>query len=316
MRTTIFFRCISVLCILPILCCGQQDKNGDIIPSDDNEIVKTRFGFPKNKGTLQGDEINEASGLVSSNINENALWVHNDSGNQPLLFLLDTGANIKQRYFLEGVENRDWEDMALGPGPNPDLSYIYLGEIGDNSLAHQQKIIYRFAEPTFTESDKAIDTVRNIEVLRFVYEDQRQNAEALLVDPATQDIYIIAKRDGEPTLYNLANVTFNTQEPLIAKAVGTLRIQGAGLLSLVTASDVSRDGKEVLVKTYGKIYYWYRENTEISLADLLLSEPDTIRYEPEPQGEAIAFSISPDGFFTLSEKNFGQKPILYFYPRK
>lgn len=304
-----------LLLLFPLCSCAQENEAEEM----DDALANTRsavFGNPESQGVLRSGEMNEVSGIAVSSNYSNTIWAHNDSGNDPILFLIDQDANIVRQYWLEGIENRDWEDMAIGPGPNPDTDYIYLADIGDNFRLRSEKSIYRFTEPVPTESNNmSMDTIRNFERLIFSYPDQNHDAEALFVDPISQDLYIIAK-DDNPNIYRLPAESFQAKTSVNAELNGVLEISGSSILSLVTAADISADGEEVLVKTYGKIFYWQKEDETISISELLRSSPDTLRYEPEPQGEAISFSQNPDGFYTLSEKRFGQNPVLYFYPRK
>ena len=300
----------------PISSCAQENEEVETLVTE-NENLSKSFGNPESKGVFRNGLLDEASGIAASRKYPEAMWVHNDSGNDPVLYLIDHEANILKSYFLEGIENRDWEDVTIGPGPEPNKDYLYLGDIGDNLRIYEDKIIYRFPEPTYRASDGvSVDTVSNFDVLSFSYPDQNQDAEVLMIDPSTQDLYIVAKSQGEPTLYRLPADQLQPGEKITAEIVGIAEISGSGILSLATAGDISPDGKEVLVKTYGRVFYWKRDNNEISISELLSSNPDTLRYTPEPQGEAITFSLDPDGFFTLSEKRFGQNPVLYFYPRK
>src|SRR4051812_16120960 len=66
---------------------------------------------------LKNDTIEEASGLAASIANKGLLWTHNDSGNDSKIFLVDENLNIKLTCTLAGAENRDWEDITIGPGP-------------------------------------------------------------------------------------------------------------------------------------------------------------------------------------------------------
>ncbi len=59
-----------------------------------------------------------------------------------ILFL---AASIK----LEGVVMDDFEDLAVGPGPG-GLSYLYVGDIGNNGDPRESVQIYRFVEPDLT----------------------------------------------------------------------------------------------------------------------------------------------------------------------
>lgn len=309
-----YLKYILFFLLCPIVGCAQdheEDKQAAV------ESEASLFGTGEPLGELNSSELTEVSGMAASRSYENAIWVHNDSGNEAALFLINENADVLKKFVLEGIENRDWEDMAMGPGPDPDLTYLYLGDIGDNLLLREQKVIYRFAEPTVAlgEADQA-DTIRQFERFEFQYPDQKQNAEALFLDPISQDIYIIAKSNDSPTIYRFPKSIQQEATTATLEAEGRIEIESKGMFDLVTAADISTDGMEILVKTYGKVYHWQRNDTDVSVSELLRSSPDTLSYVPEPQGEAITFTADQQGFFTLSEKNFGRIPVLFFYPRK
>ena len=50
-------------------------------------------------------------------------------------------------YDLDGAKANDWEDIAIGPGPVAGQSYLYVGDIGDNSTSRSHIDVYRVAEP-------------------------------------------------------------------------------------------------------------------------------------------------------------------------
>ena len=56
-------------------------------------------------------------------------------------------ASFLKKIIIKPAVNRDWEDIALGNGPVAGTNYIYLADIGDNSIDSSQYYIYRFAEP-------------------------------------------------------------------------------------------------------------------------------------------------------------------------
>lgn len=310
-----YFRLTILFLLLPLIVCCQDQENE--APNNEPDVSVAAYGPVQDLGELIDNEINEASGIAASSHYKDALWVHNDSGNDPLLFLIDNHGETLKTFYIQGIENRDWEDITLGPGPEEDKQYIYLGEIGDNLTRYDTKFIYRLAEPTTSLTDNAmIDTITNFDIIEFSYPEKTQNAEALMIDPITKDIYIIAKNLDDPAIYRLSYEQISTGQPVTIEQMGKLNIESKGLQDLVTAGDISTDGLEVLIKTYGHIYHWKRENIRTTITDLLQSQPDTISYNPEPQGEAITFTTTLDGFYTLSEKRFGIIPHLFFYPRK
>src|SRR5690242_5307485 len=74
----------------------------------------------------------EISGLATSINNPGYLWAHNDSGKKSEVYLVDDSLQILLTVKLPVIMNRDWEDIAVGPGPDPNKNYIYIGDIGDN----------------------------------------------------------------------------------------------------------------------------------------------------------------------------------------
>ena len=238
--------------------------------------------------------INEASGIADSKANTGYLWVEEDSGNPTQLFLLKYNGTWQKKVFISGVTNRDWEDMTIS-GNN-----IYIGEIGDNNAAYTDYAFYTFPEPAMT-----VDTVRNVETIRFRYPDGAHDAEAFVVEPSTGAIYIITKRDAPSRIYKLTPPfsAFN-----VAEAVGQLPYNG------VTSAALSPDAKELVVKTYTALYY-YKVNAGEKIEAALQKTYSSLPYIIEPQGEAVCFRNDNSGYFTLSELGLSAKQQLYFYKR-
>ena len=92
-------------------------------------------------GWLDEKLIPEASGIVKSRRFPGIFWVHNDSGNPPLLFAIKGDGRIVRQFRL-GVPNIDWEDIAID-----DQGHLYVGDIGNNIGALPLRAIYRIDEP-------------------------------------------------------------------------------------------------------------------------------------------------------------------------
>ena len=63
-------------------------------------------------GRLDEKLIPEASGIVKSRRHSGIFWVHNDSGNPPLLFAIRADGRIVRQFRL-AIPNIDWEDIAI-----------------------------------------------------------------------------------------------------------------------------------------------------------------------------------------------------------
>jgi hypothetical protein len=257
---------------------------------------------------LENKKLEEISGLESSTNNPTLFWAHNDSGNDPQIFLLNDKLEIKLTCELAGVENRDWEDIAVGPGPDPNKNYVYVAEIGDNDAVYQEKFIYRFEEPTWKEGMSDKITISAFDKIIFKLEDKRKDTETLLIDAKTKNLYVVSKREEPVYLYEL-KYPFKINETLTAKKILSLP------LTKIVGGDISEDGKEIVMKNYDNVYYW-STTTEKSTTELLLEKPKEVPYEVEPQGESITWALDGSGFYTLSEQNKKKKTFLYFYKRK
>lgn len=261
---------------------------------------------PFAEGVAQGvntnKDLEEASGLVASRRYPGMLWTHNDSGHPPELFLLDTLGVTRRTFRIIGAENRDWEDITLGPGRD-SINYIYVADIGDNNAKHKIKFIYCVEEPSAHQEGEL--TVVDTLLVRLA--DKKRDTETLMVDPISHNLYLVSKREDNVSLYEV-KFPF-AADTLLAEPVLTLPIRG------VVAGDISPDGREILLKTYDNIYYWRRLAGQ-SVADALQAPAIELAYIPEPQGESIAWAVDGSGFYTLGENAKGERSKLFFYARK
>src|SRR5690554_4538034 len=113
-----------------------------------SHVTDSLFTTPQPMGKLDNGAIDEASGIVASHRYPGFLYTHNDSGGDPEVFVIDTLGRHHATIRLQGAENRDWEDIAIGPGIDPQLTYVYVGDIGDNDAKRDKIQVYRFPEPS------------------------------------------------------------------------------------------------------------------------------------------------------------------------
>ncbi|MEM6523529.1 MAG: hypothetical protein AAGF85_13040 [Bacteroidota bacterium] len=264
----------------------------------------SKFELGKGLGILENDHINEASGLEASQVNPGLLWTHNDSGDTSRLFLIQENGGSVKEFYLQGVRSRDWEDIGIGPGPEDDASYIYLAEIGDNQAIYEDKYIYRFKEPI---KDASI-LIEEFDIIEFRYPNGNRDAECLMVDPLTKDLYIISKRERSVYVYQIPY-------PQSTDSINNLIELGTIPFHKIIAGDISQDGSEIILKTYDDILYWKRESKE-SVFEAISKPAKYIPYKREPQGEAMAWKNDGSGFYTLSEEPDKTEAQVYFYKRK
>ena len=263
---------------------------------------ETLFELGKSQGTNKNKRLEEVSGLAASIANSGYFWAHNDSGNPSELFLLNEKAATVKTFTLQ-VENRDWEDIALGPGPEENTNYLYVGDIGDNLSRYAVKYIYRLREPSIDAPEEILD----FDTLIVKLSDEVRDSETLLSDPVSKNLYLVSKQNHHAGLYELS-YPFNV-DTLIAELVCDLPLKH------INGGSISPLGNEVLLRNYEHLYYWKKTGNE-TIVDLLKKPAIELQYDPEPQGESIAWAQDGSGFFTLSENAKGERAKLYFYKRK
>ncbi|MBN2461205.1 MAG: carboxypeptidase regulatory-like domain-containing protein [Candidatus Cloacimonetes bacterium] len=279
--------------------------------------VFVQFGPRVDMGIIEYGPLSEISGIICSRENTNVIWAHNDSGDESRIYALNTGGDHLGIFTLTGAVARDWEDIAIGPGPLDGVDYLYLGDIGDNNLQYDNKFIFRVAEP-YVEEDQAPEemSIGEYDIITFQYpQQQKYDAETLMIDPLNGDIYVISKRTvaSSDRVFRLAYPQ-STTDIIIAEEIGELQIpsgEGYG----ATAGDISNSGLEIIIKTYTSVYYWNR-SPGMSISQTLATTPAEVYYVQEPQGEALAWKANSMGYYTSGEEPQIWLPAhLYFYPR-
>ncbi|MBW1685940.1 MAG: hypothetical protein JRS35_12865, partial [Deltaproteobacteria bacterium] len=214
-----------------------------------------RAGVPV--GTVSNPSVIEASGLAASRQNPGVLWVHNDSGNAVELFAIGDDGRALATYRPTGIRNRDWEDLAIGPGPAAGVDYLFIGDIGDNKAKRRSITVYRIPEPVVSGGG-AIPLAGGV-ALEMVYPDGAHNAEVLLSDPRTGDLYIVTKNraNGVSGIYRYP-FPHAAGSKVVLERVASHTFRGNTFERRATGGDISADGSEVVVRTYTRAYLWAR----------------------------------------------------------
>ncbi len=262
---------------------------------------------------VSSTELTEASGLVASRKHPGILWVHNDSGDGPRLFAIREDGSVAMTVTLTGALARDWEDIAIGRGPDAAQDMLYVGDIGNNCECRTDLSVYRLTEPEPPATGQALDVpVSRYDRFPYTYPEKRANAEALLVDPRDGRLYLVDKvRTNTARLWQFPL-------PLVPGVSATL--EEAARLNLpipdpcswsyaITGGDISPDGSLIALTTYTHVLLWHRSPGE-TLARAFGRLPEIIHRHDRPNTEALA--ILPDGkhYDVIPE---GERPLLSRY---
>lgn len=276
------------------------------------------FTAARVRGTVNEPDLAEVSGLAAGRANPGVLWAHADSGAAAELHALSSSGRRLATYDLRGATAEDWEDLAIGPGPEPGRSYLYVGDIGDNTTRRADVTIYRTPEPLLDDPPgPGPQVLTDVEALRAEYPDGPHDAEALLVDRRRGDLFIVTKTlaTGPSGVYRYPAAQ-QTGATATLERVASLSVPSAPFTgSTVTGGDITPSGDEILLRTYFTAFVWRRQPTQ-SVAGALGGVACPVPLAAETQGEAIAYSRDGNAYLTTSEwRNAGPRPLYDYRAR-
>lgn len=275
------------------------------------------YGQPTRIAAIKNPAVIESSGLAASRLTPNVYWTHNDSGDGPFVYAFDSTGESRGVFRVAGAQARDWEDMAIGPGPKRGQSYLYLGDIGDNEESRAEIVVYRGAEPALTAADKTLDkskarTIAPADAIRLRYPDGKHDAETLLVHPTSGNLYIVTK-------VVLRNATiYEATAPLVPgrvitmKRIGELKVPSL-LGGALTGGSISRDGRRVAFCDYLQGYELVLPAASTNFDDIWKQTMTGFNLGKREQGEAITYRADGKALLATSE---GKNPPLFQVERK
>jgi hypothetical protein len=184
--------------------------------------------------TLQDPRITESSSLARSRYTKGRLWTANDSGGGTTLYEVGKKGKTVRTFELTGASHKDWEGMARSVIGG--VSYLYIGDIGDNGKKRSSIFVHRVKEP---KPGRASGSLTKYKTYEFRYPDGAHNAEGLMVQPGTHRIFIVSKVKGADGAIYRAPSTPSTTSVNMLTRVGTAP---AGMSDAVFL----RDGRFVL----------------------------------------------------------------------
>ncbi len=270
-------------------------------------LYSQEFSDRMKRGIIEYTELDENSGMVVGIENPNIIWAINDGAANEIYGFDGNGRSKSILSFKKNLlqEDSDIEDIGIILINN--VVYIVLSDIGDNIANRNSCYLYFIPEPKTNDLKSEVDINSNdIITIEFQYEDGSRDAECFFVDPLTNEMFIISKREKYARLYKIPLDFYSellTAEFVLEFPFGNNSDMG---FTGITAGDISKDGNRILIKDYNNIWYFERLDNE-SLFNTFSNTPIRIEsynysLNDEPQGEAICWENGNNGFYTASEE--------------
>ncbi len=261
---------------------------------------------------ITNDAVSSASGIGASRFYPGMFWIENDQGGgTPYIWLFDTTGTNRAVFKVTGASNRDWTDMSVAPGPIAGTTYIYLADIGDSKADNTTSFIYRFPEPQNPLDSGVLSAVTTMaDKITFKYPNGPRDAETILVDPQSMDIYIVDK-GAAGNLYELPYPQ-STDTVITAKWLLSNMVLGDS-----RSGGIASDRSFMMLKSYQQCYLWKISPGE-SILNAFLATPVTEPFNAilEPQGEAMCLTPNDSAYWTTSKFDNLTYESLDRYSRK
>lgn len=180
--------------------------------------------------TFQDARITESSNLVLSGT---LAYTTNDSGDSGRVFVVDTTTGKTVGVTTYAAKATDVEAITAGPGGK-----LWIGDIGDNNGVRKSITVYEIPMPS-----TGIKTVKPV-AYTLTYDGGARDAETLLVDPVTAQLYVVSKGLAGGSVFK-APETLSTTTANVLTQVGSVG-------GMITDGTFLPDGKHVLIRDYSQ----------------------------------------------------------------
>jgi hypothetical protein len=229
-----------------------------------------------------------------------------------LIYAFDTRGDSLGAFRVNGAQARDWEDIAAGPGPQANRSYLYIGDIGDNDAVRPEVIVYRVAEPALSAATrkftkKSPGSTEAAEAIRLKYPDGKHDAEALLVHPRTGNIYIVTKVVIANAGVYEAVAPFRAGQSITMRGIGEVHVPSI-FGGVITGGSISPDGRRVALCDYFQGYEIVLPARSSNFDDIWKERMIGFDLGKRKQGESITYRL--DGKALLATSEGKESPVI------
>ncbi|MFT6433665.1 MAG: hypothetical protein ACJAVI_001707 [Candidatus Azotimanducaceae bacterium] len=228
-------------------------------------------------GYLNFAPISEMSGIIKSQQYEDVYWVHNDSGDKPRLFAINSQGKVIVPPFLQrsyqsepaaeegedkkpewpgsyihAASNIDWEDITT------DGDMLYVADMGNNGNARRDLGVYVIPEPNPTST-------QDIRALKFLpirysgqqqYPAQRWHYDNESIFYSDGHLYFISKhrQPGKISGWEKGAVLYRLDTEFTDRYNVLTEVQHSDSILLATGADISPDGLHLAIICYTEVW--------------------------------------------------------------
>ncbi len=213
----------------------------------------------------------ESSSATMTPSQPGIIFTVNDSGNDPILFALDSTGAVRGTWRISNATDVDWESSSHGACHGATTAgtpsqCIFIGDAGDNHARRSHVVIYQGPEPRIT-SDSAEQSLV-AQPLIFRYPDRAHDVEAMYVS-GDGTTYLITKRAlrnsvgllRQSLVFTLPAAAWTKSDTVVATLIDSLPIvPGSADDRYITDASLSFDSHYLAVRTYRQIFIFVTDS--------------------------------------------------------
>jgi hypothetical protein len=298
--------------LLAVIACSAPRSSHDSVPGREKRVDLGAALTNVSAVLLRAPRSLDENSSISMSVRQPGVFFSiNDSGNDAILFALDTTGADRGTWRVLGSTNVDWEATAVGPcEPGGAPSCVYIGDTGDNDAMRSSRTIYRVAEPdALPVGSRAKHGGVSAEALQYRYQDRPHDVEAMYVPP-NGDIVLITKRPiivrrgqyRDALVFRLSSSLWRAKGVAVAALVDSLPIvPGSAPFRLITDAALSPDAKHLAVRTYSQVYIFATDSLTGAVKHDIAPSVCDVTSLNEYQGEGVSWANNEGRLVFTSE---------------
>ena len=225
--------------------------------------------------------LKEVSGIETV-VGSDLIWMLNDSGNAPKLYGLNAKGNIKKEITIE-AKNKDWEDLTSDSNGN-----LYIGDFGNNSKKRKKFTILK-VNVLNTKTTSIVP-----EKISFKLPDDVSSKDFEAFFLFKDHFYVFSKESKKFKVLKIPN----KEGEHVAKVISEYNFKEKK--SLITAADISNDGKIVTLLNHDKAWVLYNYEAD----DFFSGTIEKLFFEHSSQKESVCFKTNNILYITDERSKF------------
>ena len=254
---------LIVLIVVVLITSLTREARGDAATSS----VPAKTG--QAVSTISDDRVTESSGLVLSIAHEGLAYTVNDSGNEPVVFAIEVSTGDVVGTTRIAGSMRDVEALSIDK-----TGMLWIADTGDNGRTRSSVDLYAFEEPGAGEHGT------NARRFRLSFPDGAEDVETLLINPRTDEKFLVSKGFGGGTVYAVPKALSDAGD-------NDLKAVGPEVASLLTDGAFTPDGKYVALRDYGTMFVHDARSWKRLSATKLPEQKQGETLAMEPSGRSV-----------------------------